>query len=170
VSQKILEEAINPALSRLEGHRIPVSDMAKAMLLAIGLQESNLTHRFQTVPGKFPRGPARGLFQFEALGGVRGVLQHTSTATIAEHFALEFVGSTQEHAVWASLAYEDVLAAIFARLFIWTDPRLLPPASPAGESAGWQIYNSVWRPGKPHPDRWPANWRSALDIINASTI
>ena len=43
------------------------------MLLAIGLQESRLTHRRQI------GGPARGLWQFERGGGVAGVLRHAAS-------------------------------------------------------------------------------------------
>ena len=42
---------------------------ATALLLSIGLQESQFTHRRQV------GGPARGFYQFE-LSGVQGVLRH----------------------------------------------------------------------------------------------
>ena len=45
---------------------------ARAMLIAIALQESRLTYRKQI------GGPARGLHQFET-GGVRAVLRHAAT-------------------------------------------------------------------------------------------
>src|SRR5690606_12018619 len=49
---------------------------ARAMLLAIALQESRFMHRRQI------GGPARGYWQFE-VGGVRGVMTHRHTSTLA---------------------------------------------------------------------------------------
>ena len=46
------------------------SPQARAMLKAIALQESRFEHRKQI------GGPARGFWQFEQGGGVRGVLNH----------------------------------------------------------------------------------------------
>ena len=55
-------------------------------------------------------------------GGVKGVINHSVTAAIAKHFTAEYVGSNSSNngAVWATLAYEDVLACIFARLLLLT--------------------------------------------------
>ena len=60
--KQILATIIDPALRILPP--MMTSDAAKAMLLAIGMQESRLTHRKQIV------GPAMGLWQFERGGGV----------------------------------------------------------------------------------------------------
>jgi len=170
MSREILTTIINPALERLAAHRIPVSDSARAMLYAIGLQESGLIHRFQISfrnDGSRFRGPARGMWQFEMGGGVAGVMAHRTTATVAQAFAAEFVGSnaTNNGAIWATLAYEDILAAVFARLLLWTLPRALPPSTLAGQDDAWRQYLETWRPGRPWPDKWHNNWRAALDII-----
>jgi len=170
MSKQILAEIINPALDRLAAHRIPVTDAARVMLYAIGLQESNLQHRFQISQrsnGERFRGPARGFWQFEIGGGVAGVMAHKSSADIARAFTAEFVGSnsTNNGAIWATLAYEDILAAVFARLLLWTDPRPLPPPTPASEQEAWDYYIRNWRPGKPHPGQWSARWKAALDLI-----
>jgi hypothetical protein len=135
------------------------------MLYAIGLQESLLTHRFQVLSSG-GRGPARGLWQFEAGGGVTGVMNHKATSEIARLFAMQFVGTINPNAVWAAIAYEDILAAVFARLLLWTDAQPLPPATTASQEYAWQYYIRNWRPGKPHPDKWPDNWRAAIEKVN----
>jgi len=163
-----LSLAINPALDRLAAHKIPSSDSARAMLYAIGLQESALKYHWQLISGPYPRGPARGLWQFEAGGGVAGVLAHKSSAVTAQHFAREFAGSVNSYAVWATLAYEDVLAAVFARLLLWTDPKALPAPVATSEQAAWDYYKRNWRPGAPHPEKWAANWKAALDVLKTA--
>ena len=58
--QKINDEVLTPALRLLPASWD--SKEARVMLLAIGLQESRFTHRFQVVQGKpGAKGPARGL-------------------------------------------------------------------------------------------------------------
>ena len=166
--REVLSDVIDPALDRLVSYGIRVSDNARVMLLAIGLQESLLTHRFQISvrsDGSRFRGPARGLWQFESGGGVAGVMNHRSSTDTARLFATEFVGSHDNRAIWASLAYEDILAAIFARLLLWTDPLPLPAPIAASEQFAWQYYIRNWRPGKPWPDKWPGNWQAALDAV-----
>lgn len=168
MSKEILENAINPALNELTTYRIPVTDRARVMLIAIGLQESRLIHRFQIPqPQALNRkGPARGLWQFEAGGGVAGVMTHQSTTNAATAFARRFVGSTNNFAIWATLEYEDVLAAIFGRLLLWSDPRALPEPTLANAEAAWSYYIRNWRPGKPHRHTWDGFWRQALETVN----
>src|SRR5690606_35531315 len=65
----VVEQAIWPAYALLPSRMD--SDRATVMLLAIGLQESRFEHRRQI------KGPARGFWQFERGGGVRGVMTHS---------------------------------------------------------------------------------------------
>lgn len=128
------------------------SEQATAMLLAIGWQESRLEKRRQV------GGPARGLWQFESGGGVVGVLKHAKTREHART-ALRRLGYPHEptpHGVHLALEHNDVLAAIWARLLLWTVPGALPKVT---ESAlGWFQYESGWRPGKPKPESWAQAW------------
>lgn len=165
---------IDEALGLLQPYGIPITNNARAMLYAIAGQEAGWQHRFQIskrADGTSYRGPARGLWQFELGGGVRGVLEHEASNTIAYRVATGFVGDfayggyTGETAVWAVLPYEDVLAAAFARLLLWTDRRKLPDPSQANAEVAWGIYNSVWRPGKPHKAKWAANWLAAVKVV-----
>lgn len=162
--QNILVSVILPTEARLKPHKITISPAARAMLLAIGLQESALTHRYQVISGG-GKGPARGLWQFERGGGVKGVLTHPSSSKVAGIFASYHVATTELVAVHAALEHDDILACAFARLLLFTDPRALPQAMPENEQAAWEYYLRNWRPGKPHPDAWPSNWRAALETL-----
>lgn len=130
------------------------SPAARSMLLAIALQESNCCARRQL------NGPARGFWQFE-IGGVRGVLSHpASKPHLAEALALLSYPVTADATLpYMALEHNDILAAILARLLLWTDPTALPAADDA--ETGWTIYARTWRPGKPRKRDWPANFAQA---------
>lgn len=146
-----LRDAIDPALAELPPPM--TSDAARAMLVAIGLQESRLTWRRQRAGG-----PARGLWQFERNGGVRGVLVHEASRSEARAACERRDLPASATAVYMALETDDVLAAVFARLLLWTDPLPLPDDM----DAGWSYYLRNWRPGKPHPQTWPAFYRRAV--------
>ena len=132
---------------------------ARMMLFAIAQQESGMTHRRQ-----MPTGPARGLWQFEAGGGVRGVLTHKSSRFWARSALQARSISADTKTAWAALETDDVLAAIFARLLLFTDPRPLPAVHPSTGGAAWDYYIRNWRPGKPHRDRWNSSFALGLEL------
>lgn len=151
---QINDNILTPALQLL-----PVqmdSKPARIMLLAINLQEDPMQERIQR-----GMGPARGLWQFERGGGVRGVLSHDATEGMAEAICVARGVMAEEGAVWRNLQTDDILAACFARLLLWSDPKPLPTEA----NGGWGLYARVWRPGKPHPDRWNANYERAHETI-----
>jgi hypothetical protein len=158
VLDAILRTAINPAFSLL-----PVrmdSERARVMLLAAGLQESELIKRFQRVAGDpYAKGPARGLWQMEAGGGVAGVMSNPVTREHAVTLCKARKCPFDVGQVHATLEYDDILAAGFARLLMWADPKPLPELDDA--DAGWQAYLRCWRPGKPRPADWPRNHAQA---------
>ena len=131
------------------------SPFARVNQAAIGQQESGYLVRRQ-----YGNGPARGYWQFEEGGGVRGVMEHKSTSELARSVCnargVPFVRRT----VWEALETDDVLAAAFCRLLMWTDSGKLP----VSESEGWAMYMRTWRPGKPHIDKWPASWKFGLSV------
>lgn len=131
------------------------SHFARVNQAAIGQQESGYLVRRQ-----YGNGPARGYWQFEEGGGVKGVMEHKSSAEIARSVChargVPFVRRT----VWEALETDDVLAAAFCRLLMWTDSGKLP----TNESDGWAMYARTWRPGRPHPDKWPASWKFGLSV------
>lgn len=153
-----LQHIVVPALALLGAARYD-SPEARVMLLAMGKQESNLAYRRQV------KGPARGLWQFERGGGVRGVLTHPTTrAAAAALCAARGVPATQT-AVYESLEHDDILAAGFARLLLYTLPQRLPTIGDA--ATAWDQYLDAWRPGKPHITRWPACYAAAVQAVKA---
>ena len=157
--KEIYQHAILPAYDLLPAQMR--SREATLMLLAIGLQESNLEYRRQI------RGPARGLWQFEKNGGVRGVIRHPSTFMHARVVCDVFGITEERNAALAARVYDaletnDVLAAALARLLLYTDPARLPKLGE--EIAAWDYYNRNWRPGKAHPSRWPSCYNRALSF------
>lgn len=129
------------------------SNEAKVMLLSTGLQESMLKHRFQIVQGKpGAKGPARGLWQFEKGGGVRGVLTHKASAGLAKEIQAELGHGRGVDAAYEALEHDDVFAAVFARLLYYTDPYNLPEVDQVRRA--WNLYERTWRPGRPHPETW----------------
>jgi hypothetical protein len=129
------------------------------MLLAIAGQEGDCLARRQV-----PVAHAMGLWQFERGGGVAGVLRHRASAPTAASWCLMRRVPDKPDAVHAALERDDVLACAFARLLLWTDAAPLPVT----EAAGWACYLRVWRPGKPHPERWARNWRLAHAAVHAA--
>ncbi|HGM6772890.1 TPA: hypothetical protein ACKQAW_003487 [Stenotrophomonas maltophilia] len=153
-----LQHVVIPALALLGAARYD-SPEARVMLLAISGQESGLAHRRQV------KGPARGLWQFEQGGGVRGVLNHPSTRAAASLLCGARGVTATPAAVYAMLENDDILAAGFARLLLFTLPKRLPAIG--NVSVAWAQYLDTWRPGKPHIDRWPRNYRAAVEAVRA---
>jgi hypothetical protein len=115
---------------------------ARALLVAIGMQESRFLHRRQV------GGPARGFWQFENGGGVHGVLTHAATKPLITPVldALQY----QPGDCYYAIEHNDTLAAVFARLLLFSHPKPLPDEA----SAAWRYYLDIWRPGKPHAETW----------------
>lgn len=137
---------------------------ARAMLLAIGLQESEFNARRQGGRGTKPgNGPARGFWQFERSGGVAEILTATDTADLIAPICRMFLYEPNPLVCHAAIEHQDTLAACFARLLLWRDPRALPTMTEPDK--GWRIYLARWRPGKPHPETWPSNFADAWALV-----
>lgn len=149
----VMTSAIEPALRMLPSRFD--SPQARVMLLAIGLQESRFRSRLQEGGG-----PARGFWQFESGGGVKGVMTHPTVAHLTEAICEKRGVPFHRTDIYKALAEDDILAAACARLLLWTDPKPLP--SREDVNGGWALYQRVWRPGKPHPETWPALYRMAV--------
>lgn len=134
---------------------------ATAMLAAIALQESKAQWRRQI------GGPARGFWQFERGGGVVGVLTHPSTQHTIESVCGQLRYPVHPDQCYMAIEHNDVLAACFARCLLWTLPDPLPLEGDADEA--WRQYLRAWRPGKPHPDAWAANYARAWDLASRGT-
>lgn len=139
---------------------------ARVMLLTIGQQESKFKDRYQVLNGG-GKGPARGWPQFELGGGVRGVMNHHTTAGHAHRLCLERNVAWDARLIWTQLEYDDLLACGFARLLLYSDPKPLPELDDV--EGAWKLYaDRTWRPGRPHPETWPAYHlaaRKALGLI-----
>jgi hypothetical protein len=146
---------LTPGFALLPAHMD--SPRARAMVLAICLQESGLNHRRQI------GGPARGYAQFERGGGVRGVLSHSTTAGFAQTVCGHLDIPASVDAVYTALEFNDPLAVAFARLLLWTDPGALPDQH--SDDEGWRLYLRTWRPGKPHPKTWSGYFGVAHSLV-----
>lgn len=149
---------IPAALSLLPGKMTSVE--ARAMMLAVALQESGFGSRSQ-----IPNGQARGFWQFEKMG-VSGILTHPSTHPIIAPICDLMLYPATTIECYKAIADNTELAAVFARLLLWIDVRTLPTA--AEQEKGWQIYLTQWRPGKPRPKEWSANFRHAWQIVSGT--
>ena len=132
---------------------------ARVMLLAIGLQESRFEYRRQIGDG-----PAKGFWQFERGGGVKGCISHPASAPHLRRLCgVRGVDFTPQ-AVWNAIEADDVLAAGLARLLLWTDPKPLPALGDA--DGAWNLYMRTWRPGKPHLITWSWVYHQALGAVS----
>lgn len=149
-------EVLPTALELLPGKMD--SPEARAMILAIGLQESKFKYRIQQ-----PNGPAHGFWQFEKGGGVRGVLTNGATAPLIFPVLQVLAYPANEAECYVAISHNDVLATCFARLLLWSVPGALPRQNEP--SKGWAQYLKGWRPGKPHPQTWDANFAEAWRTV-----
>lgn len=147
---------VDPTLDWLAGVSIPSGRGARRLVLAIGAQESGFTSRVQA-----PVAHAKGFWQFEAGGGVRGVLSHPNTQKEALAACAALVVPATVNGIWMALEHNDALACVFARLLLWSDPQALP----FEEEPAWQAYLRCWRPGKPDRARWTAAWSAAGEAM-----
>lgn len=149
-----LRLAVVPALSLLSEAMDSVE--ARAMLIAIALQESRLLHRRQI------NGPARSFAQFER-GGIAGVLNHHASRLPAIALCEMLSIAPTVDAVYAAIEYQDVLCAGFSRLLLWTSPRTLP--GPSDAAWGWELYMECWRAGTPRRETWDAGYAVAWNAV-----
>ena len=147
------------------------SPQAELMLLAIGLQESELKYRRQ-----HGNGPARSLWQAERGGGmVAGLLgfHNQDVQDLARGLCAVRGVLAQPRAVWEAIEHDDVLAAGLARLLLFTDPARLPGLG--DEEGAWQLYLRTWRPGAHSRgdaaakaslrQKWAKNYGKALEAV-----
>ena len=147
------------------------SPQAELMLLAIGLQESQLKYRRQ-----HGNGPARSLWQGEQGGGmVAGLLgfHNQDVQDLARGLCAVRGVPAQPRDVWEAIEHDDVLAAGLARLLLYTDPARLPGLD--DEEGAWQLYLRTWRPGAftrgtatkraELRQKWTRNYAQALEVV-----
>lgn len=159
----VIKQILNPGLAHLP--MAMDTPAARVMLLTIGQQESKFQARAQLLNGG-GKGPARGFWQFERGGGVKGVMNNETTTGHAHRLCEDRGVPWDAQAIWERLETDDILACCFARLLLYADPKPLPLVGDAEGS--WDLYaKRAWRPGKPHPDTWAgyhAQARAALGV------
>lgn len=146
-----IEQTVMPAALSLLPAKMDSAE-ARAMLVAIGLQESRFLKRRQE------GGPAHGFWQFESGGGVHGVLTHRATKPCITPI-LEVLRYRPGDCYYA-IVDNDVLACVFARLLLWTHKDPLPRDA----DTAWAYYVECWRPGKPRRDTWDQFYDSAWGV------
>lgn len=150
----VLEYIVRPACRAL-GARMGGPE-AELMLLAIGLQESDFMSRHQI------KGPAMGLWQFEQTG-VAGVLRHKACRPLAVNWVSNLLYPLDSYGIHMALQDNDFLAAIFARLLLYSDAAPLPAVGDT--AAAWDYYLRLWKPGKPRPSDWSESYALALAAL-----
>lgn len=128
---------------------------ARALVMAIGLQESRFQHRRQV------GGPAHGFWQFESGGGVHGVLTHRASKPLITPVLA--VLRVEPGDCYDAIVHNDVLACVFARLLLYTHPHPIPTL---GDEA-WDYYMETWRPGEPHRETWDEFYQQAAALEGA---
>lgn len=150
----VLRDIIIPALVHLPPKMSSIR--AQVMLLAIGLQESNLEHRYQK------NGPAHGLWQFERIG-VAEVLRNPKTRDAAIDLCWKCGVAATTAAVYHRIDDDDILAAGIARLALWRHNAPLPGRAEADKA--WGQYIDIWAPGRPRKEKWAENYERAWDAV-----
>lgn len=156
------ERILWPGLISLQSIGGPkATPQAARFLLAVALQESRLEWRYQIGKDDTRPGPARGFPQFEAAGGVAGVMSHKTSANLCGRLCSYHAVKHNRAAIWRAMEGHDMLAVGMARLLLLTDPYAIPST----EAGAWTCYaHRLWRPGKPHPATWSGYWHTASEV------
>ena len=163
----LLKTTITPALSLLNS-RLDTPE-ARAMLIAIALQETGLRARRQMLEARdhwweSKPGKGHGFWQFERDGATRGVMvRHAAASAIVLPVIDALLYPRDPYAVHEALIHNDVLACVLARALLYSVPDALP--GPNDPEKGWVQYVSAWRPGKPHVEPWANNYRTAWATV-----
>jgi hypothetical protein len=162
--EALLKTIIRPTLDWMTAFtKLPLSGpAAEVMLLATALQESGLRDRDQG--DDRVNGPALGFWQFERIG-VAGVLTHHRSGPKMINILDFWMLPRDIDALWITIENCDRTATMFARMLLWRHKDPLPDPLPEGCLDGWESYLDLWRPGKPHADRWEACWAMALNCV-----
>jgi len=161
-----LARILDPGLEWVATHGAVAQNRAAARpwLLAVAIQETALLERFQITTGSGP-GPARSWWQVEA-PTIGLLLKHPVSRPRLLAMCQAATVRAEPACIWRAIEGHDALAVGVARLLLLTDPHPVP----IGEAEGWATYTRVWRPGKPHPSKWPAAWAAAREACGAAAV
>lgn len=131
-----------------------MNSLAASVLLYATSRQENPQRLGQQVGG-----PAVGDYQFEKGGGVKGVMTHHASETLARSVCEARKVTFDSSSIYQALKTDAVLAAALARLLYYTDPKALPEV---GDEVGtWALYLRTWRPGAyaRQPEELRAKWK-----------
>lgn len=160
----ILQQFVFPGL-RLLPEKMD-SPEVRVLMVAIGLQESRFQDRYQ-----LPGGPGRSFWHFDEIAIAR-ILTHPSTVAFTRQVCNFLRIKHCTSSCYISIAYNDALASVFARLNLWieenfiSDPVDLPLLGQVDKA--WSYYIRVWNPEKPRPELWDEFYSQAVRIVKRS--
>ncbi|MGH8567428.1 MAG: hypothetical protein ACREXU_05265 [Gammaproteobacteria bacterium] len=131
------------------------------LLIAIAIQESDLTHRRQS-----PRGPARSWWQIEPATAYDTIGRYRPAADMLRELRLD------KDYILPVLEWCDPAACAIAAGIVKLCPLALPaipesaPITGAREAC-WEYYLRAWRPGKPRRERWDEAFEGAVKAMLA---
>ena len=157
--QLFIDNALTPALAMLP--RQMDTPQARALCIAICLQESRLEHRYQVL-NSGNKGAARGYPQFERIG-IEGVLEHPASSRHIVDVLKRLDYDLTVEASYQAIEHHDILAVCYARLNLWSHPRALPTRD--NVEGAWLYYLRCWKPGKPRHDDWEDNFETAWTLV-----
>lgn len=165
----LLRDVIRPTLATVtDGLLLPLAgERAELLLLAAAIHESGLRTRSQD------GGTARSWWQIDK-GGLKALTASRLgdllfTEAVRCLFGLDGTPILVGEIVLAALGDPamDQLACATARLLFWLDPHPLPEV---GDGNGaWACYLRTFRPGKPRPEAWPADYAVASAALREDT-
>lgn len=157
-ADQVLGQVVVPALTKLLPAKYDGAQ-ARVMLLAFGGQETGYRTRVQ-----LGGGPGHGFWQNEP-EGVADVIANDAVVRDALGLCARCaVSPVGKDAYWA-LTTDDAFACAIARLMLFCDPHRLPELG--DQDGAWECYLRNWRPGKPRPQDWSANYAAALAAVQA---
>lgn len=155
--EDLLTDAIIPALKELGGTL--ESPGAAVFLLAWCLQESGATLTARVQAGR-KHNPALGLPQLEYGEQAMTALVVKKYPEFREWLVANGYPDDDHEAVRQAARDDDRLAMIIARLGAYASSKPMPAVGDA--QAAWALYFDTARPGRPRPEKWPANYERAL--------
>lgn len=136
------------------------SPQACCLLLAIGAQESGWRWRRQR-----PVAWAKSHYQIETATAVAVLNKWDAGRRLWSELFPERPFTSAK--IGEAVELSEVGATLIARGIPWLTPHRLPNVDEADEAYAWWLYSDpkkgTWRPGKPHPEFWPGNWRQAVE-------
>lgn len=155
--EDLLTNAIVPALKELGGTL--ESPGAAVFLLAWCLQESGTTLTARVQAGR-KLNPALGLPQLEHGEQAMTALVVKKYPEFREWLLANGYPPDDSEVVRQAARDDDRLAMIIARLGAYASSKPMPAVGDA--QAAWVLYFDTARPGRPRPEKWPANYERAL--------